>query len=136
MTGREHLPGRRLHENDHSLTYNGIHYHLGIGRAAGSRRILEVFIKPGGSGGKRSGQFERICDDVGLVISYLLRSGTTPAQLAAAVAREGGLPGQADGRPGETVAPSSFIGAIADRLALRQAELEALPVAALLAEIP
>lgn len=140
MSGREHLPGRRLHENDHTLVFPalpqpGDRYHVGIGRAAGSRRILEVFIRPGGDAGRNS-RFRAICDDVGLVISYLLRSGTTPAELAGAVAREGGLPGQADHGPdAKGPAASSFVGAVADLLAERQRELDALPIEDLLAEL-
>lgn len=119
MSDREKLPNRREHEMSRELVYEEISFFVGLGMSPESGKISEVFIRPSGEIGK-SGQFARICDDVGLLMSFLLQYGITTTELTHAVGRMGGVPGEADA---DNPKPASFIGAILDFVDVRQKEL-------------
>jgi len=125
MAKGERLPTRRHHEGNR-LEFEGAVFHVGLGRIPGDTRILEAFIRPRGKRGKGS-DMERLCDDVAVMISWLLRSGVTPRELADGLGRQGGYPTiepPVDDDADHKAPPASFAGAVAELIATRQQQLD------------
>ncbi|MEI7605760.1 MAG: ribonucleotide reductase [Rhodospirillaceae bacterium] len=102
---RERLPNRRPNETT-TLVFGGMSFAMTIGFFPANDRPGEVFA----SGAKSGCDLDYLLDDACVALSLLLQHGVEPAALAKSM-----------GRAGDGATPASIIGALADRLAEREA---------------
>lgn len=118
---RERLPDRR-HGLLHKLEYGGFKLHVEFGFAPGTKVVREVFLRPRGAAGKGS-FFGCLLDDVAVLVSRDLQHGTSAADLAERLGRQGTF--SEDGAvPKADTEPASIIGAIVDLAAAVEAEVK------------
>lgn len=130
------MPNRRphymvtVHYEEPERGY-GLKLFCGCGIEPASGRIVEIFVRPGrahdgaaATADHRDGLMERLCDDIGRLVSFHLRTGVFAQQLVQRIAPPGSGPGRATfpgHRPGVTLSGlSSPIGAIVTAAALAE----------------
>lgn len=124
---RHRLPNRR-DQRTKRIAVDGLKFFVSIGIDPKSGQVAEVFLR---GGGRTGSDWDRLLDDLGVLISHLLQRGARAAELAGSVGRLGEYPKlRSEEKVEDTdvefkvpdVAPASWIGTILDVIVAEEKE--------------